>query len=300
MISPGYLALKLFLKPLSLLSLATLRRVGEGLGRFLGSAVRYRRDVVMVNIARSFPELKYWDLDRICRDFYRHLGKVVGETIWFGSCDARRLKESGIVRMENPEVLNRIIAEGKSAFVMTSHMGNWELMGGYLCYSPDVAFRQENVCVVYKEQSSGAFQRFMAENRVAPLEDKASFDGMVETYKVLRYAIRNRDRHIIYNFIMDQHPYTDASKVKVGDFMHQETFSMDGAPALAAKFHMPVLFLSMLEGENGNYVWKYQVIAEDASTMTELDILNKYYELLQRDIEAQPWNYLWTHKRWKI
>lgn len=300
MVSPGYLALKLFLKPLSLLPLSTLRKLGEGIGRFLGSVVKYRRDVVMVNLSRSFPQMKYWDLDTVCDDFYRHFGRVVAETLWFGSCDAEKLRKSGIVRMENPEILNKAVADGKSVFVMTSHMGNWELMGGYLCYSPDICLKQENVCVVYKEQASGAFQKFMAENRMAPVEDKKSFDGMVETYSILRHAIRNRHKSIVYNFIMDQHPYTDASKVKVDDFMHQETFSMDGAPALAAKFHMPAVYLGMTEDENHNYIWRYEIIAEDASQMSELEILNNYYKLLQRDLEAQPWNYLWTHKRWKI
>lgn len=299
MILPGYLALRLFFKPLSLLPLSTLRKLGEGLGRFLCSVVRYRRDVVMTNLARSFPQLKYWELEEIRDRFYRHLGRLIAETIWFGSSDASRVKRSGIVRMENPELVNGILAEGKSAFIMTSHMGNWELMGGYLCYSPEIAFGQENVCVVYKEQTSGAFQKFIARNRIAPLEDKEAFDGMVETFQVLRYAIRNRHRHILYNFIMDQYPYTARSWVKVNDFMHQKTYSMDGATALAAKFHMPVAYLGMLETEDGNYSWKYELIAEDASAMSELDILNKYYELLQRDIEAQPWNYLWTHKRWK-
>ena len=28
-------------------------------------------------------------------------------------------------------------------------------------------------------------------------------------------------------------------------------------------------------------------------------IMEKYYTLLEEDINAQPWNYLWSHKRWK-
>ena len=27
--------------------------------------------------------------------------------------------------------------------------------------------------------------------------------------------------------------------------------------------------------------------------------MERYYALLQKDIEAQPSNYLWSHKRWK-
>jgi lauroyl/myristoyl acyltransferase len=28
-------------------------------------------------------------------------------------------------------------------------------------------------------------------------------------------------------------------------------------------------------------------------------VMNEYYKLLQRELEEEPWNYLWSHKRWK-
>ena len=37
----------------------------------------------------------------------------------------------------------------------------------------------------------------------------------------------------------------------------------------------------------------------DASQMTPGEGMDRDYSLLQKDIEAQPWNYLWSHKRWK-
>jgi len=40
-------------------------------------------------------------------------------------------------------------------------------------------------------------------------------------------------------------------------------------------------------------------IAENASESTVSDIMTQYYKLLEEDLREQPWNYLWTHKRWK-
>jgi KDO2-lipid IV(A) lauroyltransferase len=40
-------------------------------------------------------------------------------------------------------------------------------------------------------------------------------------------------------------------------------------------------------------------ITEHAGSMDPLDITQKYFNLLEADIKAQPWNYLWTHRRWK-
>ncbi len=33
--------------------------------------------------------------------------------------------------------------------------------------------------------------------------------------------------------------------------------------------------------------------------MTPEAVMNGYYKLLQAELEAEPWNYLWSHKRWK-
>ena len=44
---------------------------------------RYRYDVVMINLSRSFPDRKYKDLQAVARDFYRHLGEIAAEAIWF-------------------------------------------------------------------------------------------------------------------------------------------------------------------------------------------------------------------------
>ena len=40
-------------------------------------------------------------------------------------------------------------------------------------------------------------------------------------------------------------------------------------------------------------------LSDNASAEKPDDIMKRYYKLLEEDLQAQPWNYLWTHKRWK-
>ena len=82
-------------------------------GKFIAWMVygplHYRRDVVMMNLARSFPEKKYWELKAIAKNFYRHFGNLVAETFWCaGAHDTKRLHESHICELVNADVLNRI------------------------------------------------------------------------------------------------------------------------------------------------------------------------------------------------
>ena len=115
----------------------------------------------------------------------------------------------------------------------------------------------------------------------------------------MRYALSHKGMGKIYHCPMDQYPYSIATPVDVGDFMHQKTTSMGGGAAIARKLHMPVVYMCSHVASRGHYVQRFELIAQDASTMSIEEIMKRYYALLQRDIEAQPWNYLWSHRRWK-
>lgn len=268
----------------------------------VGSVLHYRRDVVMTNLSRSFPDKKYKELKAICKDFYRHFGEIIAEAIWFAGCTSpERLRKSRIVELENPEELNRIFNNTPSVLLLASHAGNWELYGGYYSYSytEPLHCAENDFCIVYKKLTSKVWDAVMKANRVSPIVDKEGFDGVVESQEVIRYMVRHRGSHKIYCFITDQHPYKGSAGVDVGEFMHQPTTTMDGGAKLACKFGMSVASMSMVRESRGHYKIRFTTLCEDASATDPVSIMKLYYEQLQKDLEAQPSNYLWTHKRWK-
>jgi KDO2-lipid IV(A) lauroyltransferase len=74
---------------------------------------------------------------------------------------------------------------------------------------------------------------------------------------------------------------------------------MLGGASIARKRGMSVLYMNHLPVSKGHYTCSFMEICPDASRMTPHEIMVKFYSLLQQDIEETPWNYLWTHKRWK-
>ena len=298
----GYILISCLLRPLSLLPLSFHRCCGKALGRFAFSVLRYRRDVVDINLARCFPEMKYSEIKKQSRLFYEHFGTILGEAVWFGAGNRHgRIRKSHIVEISNPELINALYDKGRSVIALSSHCGNWELIGGYphYCYGEQLRFGVNDICVTYRKMSSPAWDLFMQHNRIAALDDPENYDGMVESFKILRYALKHKDKQKLYNFITDQYPYSKSSCVEVSDFMGQPTKSMDGAVALARKLGMSVVYLGMKCREDGGYTVSFSLIAEDASAMTAREMLDEYYRLLEKDLREQPWNYLWTHKRWK-
>ncbi len=276
--------------------------MGDILAWMAKNVIHYRSGVVWINIARSFPEKKYGELKRIYNDFYRHFGEICAEAIWFGGSSYGRLHRNGIVRITNPEEVNDYFLSSPSMTVLSTHCGNWELMGGFLGYETagdvPMTIREENISVVYKRLSNSVFDDVFKRNRIAPLEVVGT-ECEVESMSILRFAVKHQDERRVYIYPADQAPYWKAGKHPVGKFMNQETNAMQGSVGMACRFSHSVMYMKMRRVERGEYEMTLIPICRDASKMSPEDILRKYYDLLQDEINETPHNWLWTHKRWK-
>ena len=267
---------------------------------------QYRRDVVMINLARSFPEKRYKELKKIADRFYKYFGCLVAEALWFGgrigAKGRKELNESGIVNIVNPEVFNEVYDKSTNVMVLQAHHGNWELLGGWFSYNhnPEVPLHSDfsEIGVVYKKPKKELWNRVFADNRCNSIKD-TGFDGYLESQEVLRFAITHRKQKFIYIFPTDQYPYKIAAKHNIGKFLNQDTLAMTGATALACKLGMSVNYLRWKCLEPGKYSVEFVPICENATGYTPEELLEKYYKLLEQDIIEQPWSYLWTHRRWK-
>ena len=267
----------------------------------IGDVIRYRRDVVSFNLARCFPEKTTRELKELRKEAYRHFADIVGESFWFGACrDPRRLHDARIVEIANPEVISALFDSSPSVAVLYSHCGNWEIMGGWFAYAPygELGYKEDAITVVYKSLTSGIWDHIMKDNRLAPLL-RTAFHGYVDSTKVLRHALEHKNEKRVYIFPTDQFPYKNATKHDIGDFLGQSTLAMTGGAALARKLGMAIEYMSFECVGRGKYRARFETICTDPSTLTPEEIMSRFYRLLEKDIKAQPWNYLWTHKRWK-
>lgn len=276
--------------------------MGDILSWIAEKLLRYRTDVVWVNISRSFPEMKYKELKKVYRDFYRHFGEIFAETIWFAAATYKRLFKSGIVTVTNPEEINDIFLSTPSMTVLSTHCGNWELMGGFLGYRTSsgvkVAIEEEQIQVVYKKLSNPVSDEVFRRNRVAALEIVGT-SCEIESSNILRQTLKQKDERKVYIYPTDQAPYRKAGKHPIGEFMSQPTNVMLGSVGVACKLSHSVMYMKMKRVERGRYEMTLIPICRDASQLTPEELMRKYYDLLEEEIRETPANWLWTHKRWK-
>lgn len=276
--------------------------MGDILAWIAKNVVKYRLGVVWMNISRAFPDKKYKGLKKIADAYYRHLGEIVAETIWFGGCDYERLVKQGIVKVKNPEVLNELYMSAPSVTALFSHCGNWEILGGLLAYmregGRDCPITEDNITVVYKKMKNEVSDLVFAANRVAPLPGTFP-ECEVESKNILRYSIRNKDVRKLYIYPADQAPYSGTGRHDMGIFLNQKTYGMTGSVGVACKLSHAVVYMKMKNVERGHYEMEFIPICENASGHTPDELMKKYYQLLEAEIMETPYNWLWSHNRWK-
>ena len=276
--------------------------MGDVLSWFMKNVVRYRAAVVYVNLSRSFPEKSAREIKKIYDAFYKHMGEIVAEAIWFGGSTYRRLYESGIVTVVNAKGVSEIFENTPSMTVLSTHCGNWEILGGLLGYRTDdgetLRVPESSISVVYKKLSNEISDRVFALNRVAPLEEVGT-ECEVESKNILRFSIKHKDERRMYVYPTDQAPYWGSGRYPIGKFMCQETTAMMGSVGVACKLSHSVLYAKMKRVERGHYELEFIPICMDASKVTPEEIMRKYYDLLEEEIRETPHNWLWSHNRWK-
>ena len=250
----------------------------------LAYVFRYRKQVILTNIKNSFPQKSEEEVSAICHEYYRHMSDLIVESIKAYRISKADLKRR--IRIVNLPDLNRYADERRSVIILLGHTSNWEwnglMLGLTANYHPQV---------VYRPLSNKKMDEFMLKLRMRfgcfPLSEK----------NIARNLISMQYEQTATAFLADQTPA--AQHATWIPFLHQDTPFFSGVEKLARKLNLPVLYASTRKLKRGYYLYRFEIITEEPKDTEENFIMKSFAEKLERDISNQPYNWLWSHRRWK-
>ncbi len=284
----GYYLLLIPLYIFSLIPLKVLYLFSDFLAFFLRVVIRYRSEVVLINIARSFPDLNYKGVNKIARRFYRNFTDIFVELLW--SVSASKKSFHSKVEVENPDALKSFFDQGKSVIAVLGHQANWECLS-VLDTSPS-GFSLEDYRIVYKKQRNKS-----SDTLIKWIRQRNNPGEFVESNEIARYMSKHKDEQLLYVLLADQSPLPGA-KFAV-NFLNQPTLMLNGPELLSRKYNLPVVYVNNTRVRRGRYRARITVVSEDPSTTASGEISKKFASLLEAGIQAHPSDWLWSHRRWK-
>ena len=248
--------------------------------------LRYRRKVVRQNLLNSFPEKDAKEIKHIERRFYQNLCDLFVE-----APKMLRINKNGYqsrITYTNTELVKRLYEQGKNVFYAIPHSGNWEWFGKMI---PE--FTQHKSLAVYKRVENPVFERLMLYIRTygTALE-------MVESNSVLRRLAQLRETTNAVLMMADQTSHGLVQDYWT-EFLHQDTCWFTGIERIAKKLDYAIVFVDMRRQGRGRYVVSFEVIVDNPKEIGNGEIMERYVRSVERFIEANPDNWLWSHRRWK-
>ncbi|MDR2815572.1 MAG: lysophospholipid acyltransferase family protein, partial [Proteiniphilum sp.] len=239
--------------------------------------VKYRRRVVRKNLKNAFPEKPEKSIVKIEKKFYRHLCDYFVETLKTLHLTGEEARKR--IKFENPEIINRLIADGRSCILGLGHYGNWEWVPSIVMYfTPDV-----EIGFIYKRLHSAAFDRLFLKMRTHfcswPVEMRNAFRQMIR--------FQNEGKTLLVGFLSDQRPSSRQEHYRT-TFMNQQTSVQTGMEKIARRLGTSVVYLDIEKVKRGYYTGKFFVISPDASEAPEFAITERYMRKLEETVMREP------------
>ncbi len=247
---------------------------------------RYRRKVVRQNLLRSFPEKDQKAIKAIERRFYRNLCDLFVEAPKMMRMGPKGYKKR--ITVTNQGIVQQLYEQKRNIFYAIPHSGNWEWFGKMI-----LDLTPHNGLAIYKRVKNAAFEQLMLYMRTKDCKLE-----MVESNSVLRRLVQVRDKQNAVLMMADQTPHGLESDYWT-EFMHQDTCWFTGIERIAKKLDYAVVFVSMTRQGRGRYEVSFELVVDNPKTAAEGEIMEKYVRCVERFIETNPDNWLWSHRRWK-
>lgn len=247
--------------------------------------VGYRTDVVRKNLGIAFPEKKTHETREIERDFYRHFCDLLVEGIKFFSISPKRMLAH--CSFETTDIFDHYFAKNQPILVVMGHSGNWEWSSAAMSLSSD--FKLQALFQPIKNPTVNSFIK----------KSRSRFGAaLIERKKSLRHLLSTRHQLAATTFLTDQSPY-QLEKASWIDFFGETTPFFNGFAPMAQKLDYPVVFVHVFKKGRGDYRIKTELLAENPKDLTVEELIKLFAQKLEKSVKEQPFNWLWTHNRWK-
>lgn len=260
--------------------------LAAALGRFAYRRLRIRARVVEEQLRRAFPERDDAWIRSIARGAYEHLGREAMMMIRLSRLGPAAVVDATDV-VDGMDALRSAVDAGTGAILVTGHYGNWEVCGAAL------AARGVPVDAVARRQDNPLMDRLINESRTRLGMTVIPMGGA--TKRSLRSLREGR----AVGLVADQ----DARERGVFvPFFGRRASTYRGPAVLALRSGAPVFVTSATRVPDGRYEVRVRPVPVPTGAdpeRTEWELTAALASALERQVRADPTQYLWHHRRWK-
>jgi KDO2-lipid IV(A) lauroyltransferase len=250
--------------------------------RFSGDPKRIPRENIRSTVGRYWTDAQVESV--LCMSF-ENLGMVMLEFLHAAHHPGAFLARFDVSGLEH---LDQALARGRGVILVSGHMSNWEVHGGFF------GLTGYPIHAMYKRLANPWTERWILDTRramgmklVSTREWKEGTRAVLESGGVL-------------GIVSDQ----DAGRSGIFiDFLNQAASTFVGPAVLSLRYGVPLIATHMHRLDGGR--WQITIpppLGIDATGDREADVAaltTAWVRSLEQTIRDRPEEYFWFHRRWK-
>lgn len=256
--------------------------------RYVGPLIKSVSKRGTDNLRQAFPDWSEQEINETMRGVWENLGRTVGEFPHLEKYTSAPFNDR--ITINGEEKIRPMLEAGSRAIFVSGHFANWELM--------PLALHQggADYSLVYRAANNPLIDELIINQRAKVMSRKQIPKG-INGARAFLDALKSGCSLAI---LMDQ-KLTDGIRVP---FLGRDAMTTPVPARLAIKFGIPVVPVSITREENGKFTITIKepmtpeltgdLYADAAALTTQIN------KSLEEDVLANPEQWLWLHRRWKI
>ncbi|MCA1796817.1 MAG: lysophospholipid acyltransferase family protein [Geobacteraceae bacterium] len=284
------------LEALPFLALARIARIlprmtALRLGAILGRGSRFmqpeRRKIAYTNLKHAYPEKSEEWIDTQIKRVFEHLGVSGIEMLRLDKFNSRADLERYFT-FDGLEHLEQIRAEGTGAFILSAHIGFWEV-GTF--FMPMLGY---DVDFVAKRIRNKYVHDFFERQR------EAAGGRCIESKRGARRIMRSLMQKRMVCLLLDQHP--SKKHALLADFFGRPAYTTPVIAQMALKAKVPVVPVFVFR--KPDYTYHVEIgtplrRSGEASPENVAAFTREMTHITEEAIRKKPDQWFWVHRRWR-
>jgi len=280
-----YFILLFFVRLTRLLGLKRVKLLARIIGDFFFFFIPIRKNIVINNLTRAFPEENISKIKEIARNNYRSIARTFLEAFLIPVLNEEQILNK--VEFSGLKELKNSIKEGKGVILLTAHFGNWELAAVAIAIKLKI-----RMTVLSKQQRNPFVTEWFDEMRRAHGNDVANLGvGVRKIFTTIR-------RGGVVGLVADQRGPKEGMRVKL---FGRATAIYTGASEMAFKSGAAVFLVFCNRKADGKFfIHIEEFFYKDLINEKNIKEFNqRYITALEKKIREYPEQWFWMHNIWK-
>ncbi len=194
-------------------------------------------------------------------------------------------KNSSHITIKGEHKLENIMRENKPVIFVSGHFANYELM------SMEITKRNIKLATIYRPLNNlflNPFMEYLRKKYVCKNQIKKGLKGVKE---VISYIKNNHSIALM----IDQR-VSEGEKV---NFFGKPAYTTTLPAQLAIKFNLSIVPVFIERTNNNSFIIEFYDKIKLSENKDKIEITEKLNKVLEKMILSNPYQWIWTHNRWK-